>query len=397
VLLELSPDQELFRETTARYLREQVPPAELRRLRDDPAGFDAEYWRRGADLGWTSLLVGEAHGGGSISGDGLVDLTLVAHEIGRHAAPGPLGPTNVVAAALSRASDGSGSGSDTFTPVLAELMAGTATAAWCYAEPRPHDRLGAVTLDVRVDEGAGEVVVHGVKRPVESAARAAHLLVTGRTGAGLTQVLVPAGTPGVSIAPMQSVDLTRRFDVVTFDQVRVAADRVVGEIGAADDTVDVDADAAGDVDRQLQLAVVIANAEAVGAMQAAFEMTVEWAFDRHSFGRTLASYQALKHRFADMKAWLEASHAVGDAAAAAVGAGAPEAAELVSAAKAFIGDHGSELLHDCVQIHGGIGVTFEHDLHLFLRRQTVDRALHGTPAEHRRRLADIVERRADAA
>jgi alkylation response protein AidB-like acyl-CoA dehydrogenase len=386
VLLELSPDQELFRETTARYLRERVPPAELRRLRDDLAGFDAEYWRRGADLGWTSLLVDEAHGGGSISGDGLVDLTLVAHELGRHAAPGPLGPTNVVAAALSHASKDNGS--DTFAPVLAELMAGTATAAWCYAEPRPHDRLGAVTLEVRVDEGAGEVVVHGVKRPVESAARAAHLLVTGRTGAGLTQVLVPAGTPGVSIASMQTVDLTRRFDVVTFDQVRVAADRVVGEIGA---------DATGDVDRQLQLAVVIANAEAVGAMQAAFEMTVEWAFDRHSFGRPLASYQALKHRFADMKAWLEASHAVSDAAAAAVGAGAPDAAELVSAAKAFVGDHGSELLHDCVQIHGGIGVTFEHDLHLFLRRHTVDRALHGTPAEHRRRLVDIVERRADAA
>ena len=391
MLLELSPDQELFRETTARYLRERVPPAELRRLRDDPAGFDAEYWRRGADLGWTSLLVGEAHGGGSISGDGLVDLTLVAHEIGRHAAPGPLGPTNVVAAALSHASGSRGS--DTFAPVLAELMAGTATAAWCYAEPRPNDRLGAVTLEVRVDEGAGEVVVNGVKRPVESAARAAHLLVTGRTGAGLTQVLVPAGTPGVSIAPMQTVDLTRRFDVVTFDQVRIPADRVVGEIGAAD----ASADAASAVDRQLQLAVVIANAEGVGAMQAAFEMTVEWAFDRHSFGRPLASYQALKHRFADMKAWLEASHAVADAAAAAVGAGAPEAAELVSAAKAFIGDHGSELLHDCVQIHGGIGVTFEHDLHLFLRRHTVDRALHGTPAEHRRRLADIVERRADAA
>ena len=124
-------------------------------------------------------------------------------------------------------------------------------------------------------------------------------------------------------------------------------------------------------------------------------MTVEWAFDRYSFGRPLASYQELKHRFADMKAWLEASHAVSDAATEAVAGGTPDAAELLSAAKAFIGTFGSELVQDCVQIHGGIGLTFDHDVHLFLRRHTVDRALYGTPAEHRQRLADLVEAKGD--
>ncbi|MCU1353555.1 MAG: acyl-CoA dehydrogenase domain protein, partial [Acidimicrobiales bacterium] len=101
MLLELSSDQEFFRETTARFLDEQVPVGALRRLRDEPAGFDPGYWSRGADLGWTSLLVDEDHGGGSISGAGLVDLTVVAHEFGRHAAPGPLVTTNIVASALS--------------------------------------------------------------------------------------------------------------------------------------------------------------------------------------------------------------------------------------------------------------------------------------------------------
>ena len=96
-------------------------------------------------------------------------------------------------------------------------------------------------------------------------------------------------------------------------------------------------------------------------------LTIEWSFDRYSFGRPLASYQELKHRFADMKTWLEASHATSDASAAAVAAGSPDAARLVSVAKAFIGHYGSELLQDCVQMHGGIGVTFEHDLHLYLR------------------------------
>ena len=190
----LDDDQQLFRETTVKLLRELVPVAELRRLRDDPAGFDARYWRRGAELGWTSLLVGEDRGGGSISGDGLVDLTLVAHEIGRHAAPGPLVPTNVVASTLSGLAD------DRAGDVLAGLLSGESIATWCYGEPPPGDRLGSVTLDVRVD--GDELVLNGTKRPVESAAQASHLLVTGRTGDGLTQVLVPADAPGVTIRPM---------------------------------------------------------------------------------------------------------------------------------------------------------------------------------------------------
>jgi alkylation response protein AidB-like acyl-CoA dehydrogenase len=94
-----------------------------------------------------------------------------------------------------------------------------------------------------------------------------------------------------------------------------------------------------------------------------------------------------------MKMWLEASHAIADAAAAAVVAGDPEAAEIASAAQAFIGDHGNELMQECVQLHGGIGVTYEHDLHLYLRRQSLDRTLYGTPTEHRQRIADLAEQR----
>jgi alkylation response protein AidB-like acyl-CoA dehydrogenase len=379
MLLQLTSDQEFLRETTAKFLDEHVPASELRRLRDDPAGFEQKYWRGGARLGWTSLLVGEDHGGGTISGRGVVDLTLVAHEFGRHAAPGPLVPTNVVAAALSAA------GTDAHTAVLTDLLSGASIASWCFAEPRPNDRLGSAALEVRVD--GGDIVLTGVKRPVESAAQAEHLLVTGRTGTDLTQVLVPTDTAGVSVAPMHTVDLTRRFGVVTFDGVRLPADAVVGEVGRADEQVE----------RQLQHALVILNAESVGAMQTAFDMTVAWAFDRYSFGRSLASYQALKHRFADMKSWLEASHAIADNAAAAVESGSPDANELVSAAKAYIGHYGAELLQDCVQMHGGIGVTFEHDLHLYLRRVTVNRALYGTPAEHRQRITDLFEQREERA
>jgi len=375
VRFDLDAEQEFFRGTTARFLEDHVPVATLRALRNDPIGYEPDYWRRGAELGWTSLLVSEAHGGGSISGAGLVDLGLIAHEFGRHAAPGPLVTVNVVADALTRAGDA-------HAAVLADLLAGTVIATWGSAEPVPSDQLGAIGLEIRVD--GGDVVLHGVKRPVESAAQAGVLLVTGRVDGEPTQVLVPRETPGVSIAPMETVDLTRRFSVVTFDDVRVPRAALVGEIGGA----------AEQVERQHQLAAALSSAESVGAMQAAFDMTVEWAFDRYTFGRPLASYQALKHRFADMKSWLEASHGITDAAIAAIAGGASDAAELASAAKAYTGQYGAELVQDCVQMHGGIGVTFDHDLHLFLRRVTLNRALYGTPADHRQRLAALVEQQA---
>jgi alkylation response protein AidB-like acyl-CoA dehydrogenase len=367
MLVALTEDQEFFRETTERFLVELVPPDALRALRDDPAGFDPAYWRRGAELGWTSLLVDEAHGGGSISGDGLVDLSLVAYEFGHRAAPGPLLPVNIVAGALGE--------HDAHADVLADLLAGDAVAAWC--APEPEFALGTWRTGVTVRRDGDRYVLSGTVAPVEAAAQSTHLLVTAADGDGLTQLLVPASTSGLSVTAMQSVDLTKRFGAVTFTDVVVGAGALVGEPGAA----------GAAVERQFLQALAILSAETVGAMQAAFDMTVEWGFDRYTFGRPLASYQAIKHRFADMLTWLEASHAISDAACAAVAAGAANAFELSSAAKAYVGQYGADLVQDCVQIHGGIGVTFEHDLHLYLRRMTVDRSLFGTPGAHRRLVA----------
>lgn len=131
VPLNLSSDQEFLRDTTTKFLADRASVAELRRLRDDPTGFDPAYWRQGAELGWTSLLVSEERGGGSISGDGLIDLTLIAHEFGRHAAPGPLATANIVAAALSN------DPVNDHNALLETLLAGTSIASWCHSEPRP--------------------------------------------------------------------------------------------------------------------------------------------------------------------------------------------------------------------------------------------------------------------
>jgi alkylation response protein AidB-like acyl-CoA dehydrogenase len=380
VLINPTEEQEFFRATTERFLVEHAPPDALRRLRDDADGFDRDYWRRGAELGWTSLLVDEAHGGGSISGAGLVDLSLVAYEFGHHAAPGPLTATNVVASALSDHGAPGGQAA-----VLGGLLSGEAIATWC--APELGARPGEWRSGVEIERGGEALVLRGAVRPVEHAGQADHFLVTANHGGdgSMTQVLVPASAEGLTVEALETIDLTRRFGAVTFDGVRVGAEAVVGAPGGPD------------VARLLRRAVTILNAEAVGAMQAAFDMTVEWSFDRYSFGRPLASYQALKHRFADMMSWLQAGHAISDAACAAAQDDQSNADELASAAKAFIGRHGGELIQDCVQLHGGIGVTFDHDLHLYLRRLTVNRSVAGTPREHLRRIAGIVEAREGAA
>jgi alkylation response protein AidB-like acyl-CoA dehydrogenase len=368
---ELTSDQELLQDTTARFLDRNAPLARLRKDRDNPAGFDPDYWREGAALGWTMLLVAEADGGGSVSGQGAVDLSLLAYEFGKRAAPGPLVDCNVVAAALS------GQRGDIQTEVLSGVLSGDLIASSCLGAA-PWQQPGAASLTIRRD--GGDVVIDGTVRPVESGKQASWLLVTGRdTQGGMTQVLVATETRGLEVRALKGMDVTRRFASATFDEVRVPASALVGEFGQAEDQVG----------QQIRNAAVILSAEAVGAMDAAFAMTLDWAFGRYTFGRALASYQALKHRFADMKSWLEASHAISQDAAIAVAEGTRLAPETTSAAKVYIGEQGPELAQECVQLHGGIGVTYEHDLHFFLRRVTLNRLLYGTPADHRRLLASI--------
>lgn len=367
MLLDLSEDQEFFHENTAKFLADQMPISEVRRLRHDPTGFERDYWVRGANLGWTSLLVEEELGGGSISGQGLIDLSLVAFQFGAKAAPGPLLETNLVADALSR--------SRSHLDLLTAIMSGDSIASWCFP--------GFDTPDVELGTRGDDLVLNGRVRPVAAADQSSHLLVSASGGNGISQLLVPTHATGVSIKALQSVDQTRRFWEVGFDDVRVPRTALLGEGG----------EAAASLERQIQIAAVILSAEAVGSMQSAFDLTVDWAFDRYTFGRPLASYQALKHRFAHMKSWLETAHALCDAAGAAVEASAAEASEKTSVAKAFVSHFGPELIQDCVQMHGGIGVTYEHDLHLYLRRVTLDASLVGTAADHRRRLASLVEER----
>jgi alkylation response protein AidB-like acyl-CoA dehydrogenase len=357
---ELTEEQAFFVETTHRFLEAECSISAVRDLEDDPAGYDPKVWAQGAQLGWTSLLVPEADGGGSLSEDGLLDLVLVAEEMGHVVAPGPLGPVNVVASVLGRVGS-----PEQKAEVLPGLLTGERVAAWCGARP------------VRGRPDGGAFVLSGTCSPVEAGAQADHLLVAVEHGGAFSQVLVPAGAAGLTVTPMSGLDLVRRFAEVRFDDVAVPADAVVGPVG----------DAAAEVEHALQVACTLQCAETTGIMDKVFTTTLEYLGDRYSFGRALASYQALKHRVADDKVMLEACHGIASAAARAVATGKPDAADVVSAAKAWIGPRATEMIQDCVQLHGGIGVTWEHDLHLYLRRATVNRATHGTPEEHAERVA----------
>ncbi|MDT5059305.1 MAG: hypothetical protein QOF66_7671, partial [Mycobacterium sp.] len=339
--LDLTPDQELLRDTTRKFLQATVPLTAVRALAENQDGFDRGWWQRGAELGWTSLLVDERRGGGSVSGAGLRDLALVAEEMGAMVSPGPLPATNVVAQTLSR--EGS---EELASHVLPGLLSGQSVAAWCVAEPGRDITADGMTMRARRD--GADFILDGVKGPVEAGGQADWFLVTATGPEGLSQFLVPSSAPGLRITPLHGLDLVRRHAEIGFDGVRVQSSAVVGVLGGA----------AQSLEAQLQTALVLQCAEMVGATDRVFDFTVQYAFDRSSFGRALASYQALKHRFADMKLWLESAHAITVDATRAVQSGAPDAGEVARIAKAYVGERCPELIQDCIQMHGGIGVTW---------------------------------------
>jgi alkylation response protein AidB-like acyl-CoA dehydrogenase len=369
--LALGDDQTLLRETAAKYIESSCPLTAVRELAETDDGLDPSYLRQTAELGWYAMLVPEEFGGGSISGEGLRDVAIVAEERGRGLQPGPFVPMNVVAAAIGRRGT-----SAQQSEVLPAVAAGETIATWAVA-----DRRGAFEPGAAIDaspDGDGWIL-RGEAGLVQDGARAEWFLVTASSPQGLTQFLVPASTPGLSVQRLSSLDITQRFAALTFADARVSDSDVVGTAGGGDD----------DVERQLQDALVLSVAESVGAMDVLFEMTRQYAVDRVAFGRPIGSFQAIKHQLADMSMNLEAGKAIAVAATRAVQAGDDEAGEIASMAKAWVGDAGIDIAQGCFQVFAGIGFTWEHDSHLFLRRLTMNSLLFGEPDWHRERICRI--------
>jgi alkylation response protein AidB-like acyl-CoA dehydrogenase len=366
-----SPEKILFASTTQAFLQKEVPLSRVRELHAQGVSFEPAWWRRAAELGWTALLVPEELGGGSVSGDGVADLAMVAEQLGKTVAPGPLYPVSTVLAGLVNCAE-----PQSHADTIESLISGETIASWAVYEPgqgwAPHEP------SVTATSTESGYRIDGVKDRVEAGAHSNLLLVVAQTDDGVGQFLVSTDAPGVHIEPQQSIDLVKQYARVQLDGVDIGHDAAVG--GAADL-----------VDRQSQIAQVLQCAEVVGILQTVFDFTVAWALDRHTFGRPLASYQALKHRFADMKMWLEACRATPAAAVAAISARAPDAGLSASIAKSYVGEMATDIIQGCVQMHGGIGVTWEHDLHMFLRRAALYRSMFGTPEEHNLRVYRLQE------
>ena len=364
-------DQELLRSTTRRFLTEHQSLADVRRSLEEPDLFDPVVWRQGADLGWTAMLVAPEHEGGSVTGQPLVDLVVLAEELGRELNPGPFVPCNVSADAIARF------GTEVQAKEhLPRLARGEAVCAWCLSGDGSPE---SSAVEVRASRAGDGWRLEGVARYVHAAADATLLLVTaiGPEG-GVVTLLVPRPSEGLTVRVLTGLDLTRRFGEVHFDGVTVPGTaELVGGWAV--------------VERCLAVATVLQSAESVGAADRLFTATVEYAKKRVQFGRTIGSFQAIKHRLANLLIELEGMRAAAHYAALALGDGLPDADEAVATAGAYVDDAFAHLSGEALQLHGGIGFTWEHDVHLFVRRAKVNQVLYGDGAWHRERLAGLVE------
>lgn len=362
IQLDLTDDQALFHETTVRFIEAELPRELTRAWHDREFGFDADWLVRSAELGWFSMLVPESEGGGCVSGNALADAALIAEELGRHVQPGPFVPMNVALGAFARHGD-----PGRRAALLPAAVAGREIVTWA-----PFDDCGRWDLGAGVEVTPTETGfrVSGRRGQVQDAGQADWILAAATLEGDAVGVLIPRAAEGLRLEPLATLDLSRRMAEVSLDAVEVPADALVGG-GAAE------------LERMLRHATVLACAETVGAMDELFSMTVDYAKDRIAFGRPIGSFQALKHAMADLALSLEVAKAAVAAAVASVGSDRDDAAEVASMAAATVGESGNELAQQCLQIHGGIGYTWEHDLHLLMRRIQTNSVLYGTPSWHR--------------
>ena len=370
--LELTGEQRFLQETARKFLEQAAPMSALRAAAITGAPpLTREFWAQAASLGLAALLTPEEYGGAG-NQQPILDLVVVAAELGRQLAPGPLLPVSVVTDALLSAGTAGQQGD--YLPALAD---GSRLVSWAAGEPGDVWEPGEAQTTAARD--GQDFVLTGHKIAVEAADVADEFLVTARAAGGMAQFLVPRDRPGLTIRLQPRYDLGRIYGDLDLSRVRVPASALVGEPGGSDAVLE----------HQYQLALCLQAAETAALLDRIFGETISYLQTRYAFGRTLASYQALKHRIADHKLWLEAALGIAAALASALAAGDPGTARLASAAKAHIGDQAVSIISDCGQLFGGIAQTWEHDLHLYLRRATASKFVYGSPAQHRERLCRL--------
>ncbi|MCT9075621.1 acyl-CoA dehydrogenase family protein [Streptomyces fulvoviolaceus] len=360
---ELSEEQAMLRDASRDLLADRAPIERVRAWLDGDEDVDPEVWRLMAELGWPGLGLPEEYDG---AGQGVVELALVAEELGRALGRGPFVPTAIVGRALAA------SGSSRLrAETLPALAAGSDWATWAFAEPH-----APWTLD-GVHATADAFVLDGVKTAVQDAGGARWLLVTARHDGVPALFLVDRDAPGITIRRQRVLDQTRAFYEVRFEGVRVPHER---RLDAGPE----------EIQRLLDEASVLRCADALGVMERMLELTVEHTTARVQFERPIGSFQAVKHASADIALLVHGTRAATYYAAMAADAGADDSARAACAAASYASAGAGEVAARALQLHGGIGFTWEHDLHLHLRRARADSVLYGDAAVHRDRLCGLL-------
>ncbi len=364
---ELSKPQKLLQKSARDLFARACPATRVRELMATDAALDPKLWSEIADQGWLSLHLREECGG---LGLGMVDLVAVAEEMGRACFPGPFLGTVWAATLLAEAAPES--------KHLQALATGEQKGAVALLEPEASWDPADVRLQA-VKSGAGYQLT-GQKSFVSDADVADVILCVARVGNELALFAVPAKATGVSIRAMAGMDATRKLFDVTFEGVVVTADNVLATGDAA----------RAALDRSLQVGTLVTCADMLGGMQWIIEDAVEYAKTRQQFGKEIGSFQAVQHMCADMLLWTESARSAIYFAAWALDAEPASAERAVMTAKIYTSDASREVANRGVQVHGGIGFTWEHDLQLYYKRSKASEILFGDAAFHRARLADVV-------
>jgi alkylation response protein AidB-like acyl-CoA dehydrogenase len=361
---DLTDEQQAIKATAHEFLAARYKSERIRELAESEHGFEQSDWEEMAELGWPGLALPEEWGG---QGLGIVDLAVLFEEMGYALAPSPLFSNTIAGLALALC--GSDEQRERFLrPLAAGERRGT-PALWDAGSTATP---GSFILEAKPDGDA--IVLDGEKVLVMDAASADFFVVATADG---RRHLVERGAEGITVTPEPSIDLTRRLHAVRFDGVRVPAENTMP------------AEEADYYPVFFRLCVALA-AESTGIAQRTMEMAVEYAKDRQQFGRPIGSYQAVSHRCAQML--LETENARSAVYGAAWAADAePESLPLAaSMAKAYASDAGWRVPNASIQVHGGIGFTWEHDLHFFLKRGKANAAMFGDARWHRDRVAGAI-------
>ena len=372
-----SEEQEMLRNMSRDFLANECPSTYVREMMDDERGFTDAFWRKMAELGWMGLALPEAHGGSGLS---FVDLIVVLEEMGRVVAPGPFFST-VVLGGTALLEAGSDAQQQEFLPKLA-----TGDLRVTLANLEPSGRWDADGITLSATEKGGGWVLSGTKLFVPDALCADLLIVVGRQPGssgegGLGLFLVDAKAAGVSITPLKTMDQTRKLAEVSFADVAVPAERVLGDVGAGWALLE----------RISDRGKVGLCAEMCGGAEKVLEMSVEYAKVREQFGKPIGSFQAIQHKCANMLVEVESSKSVTYYAAWAVANDVDEAPLAAAMAKAYCSDAYRHTAGEGIQIHGGIGFTWEHDMHLYFKRAKSSEVTFGDATWNRERVAQLID------